>query len=98
MAAPDLLNDLLSSDPNEPATKGVVLLLRAEMKSEFKAVRSDLELVKQDVAVLKQDVAELKQDVAELKQDVAMIKTDIAGMKSAIDLVARQVATLVARA
>lgn len=53
------------------------------MKSEFKAIRSDLDQVKQDVSVLKQDMAE--------------VKGQLAGLGDSVDLIARQVATLVSR-
>lgn len=43
MSEIDLLNDLLNSNPNAPAAKGEILLLRLEMKSEFKSLRSELD-------------------------------------------------------
>jgi hypothetical protein len=42
MSETDMLHDLLTSDPNEPATKGHLLLFRAEVKSEFKTVRTEI--------------------------------------------------------
>ena len=38
----DLLDDLLSSNPNEPANKGIVLLLRTEIRSDFKSLRTEM--------------------------------------------------------
>ena len=43
MSQTDIINDLLTGHPNEPASNGVVLLLRAEMKSEFKTVHQKLD-------------------------------------------------------
>ena len=43
MSNSDLLNDLLDSDPNEAATKGIILILRAETRSEIKAMRTEFE-------------------------------------------------------
>ena len=42
MTEVDLLNDILSSNPNEPAPKGALLLLRTEMKAEFRSVKDKL--------------------------------------------------------
>ncbi len=63
MAETDILQDLLESNPNEPVSKGVVLLLRTEMKSEFRTLRQEmdqrfdrlehsLELIAQNVTTL----------------------------------------------
>ena len=43
MSQTDIIHDLLTSNPNEPASNGVVLLLRTEMNSEFKTARQKLE-------------------------------------------------------
>jgi predicted nuclease with TOPRIM domain len=43
MTETDILNELLTANPNEYATKGMLLLMRAEMKSEFKAVHTKLD-------------------------------------------------------
>jgi len=58
MAEIDLLSNLLSSNPNEPASKGEVLLLRAEMKYEFKTLRLGLD---QKFAGLDQRFAQIDQ-------------------------------------
>ena len=42
MAETDLLNDLLSTNPSSPATSGTVLLVRTEMKSEFKTLHTEM--------------------------------------------------------
>lgn len=83
MSQTDLLADLLSSNPNEPASKGIVLLLRTEMKSEFKAVRAD--------------IAELRAELGGVKSDVSTLKSDVAQIKNSLNLVAEQVAYLVSK-
>lgn len=83
MTEVDLLKDLMNSNPNEPAAKGTVLLLRAEMKSEFKTVREKLELHDRCFEHLNHEFKEVKHEIHTIK--------------NSLELVAQQVAILVAR-
>ncbi len=73
MTPSDLLQDLLSSNPNDPASKGSVLLIHAEMRSEFRSLRQDMD----------QRFGEVNQRLNRLE--------------SSVQLIAENVATLVAR-
>ena len=101
----DLLTDLLSTNPNEPATKAVVILLRAEMQSEFKLVRSEMnqmesrmmssmDLIARQVAKLTTDGDCLKSDVSVLKNDVNILKSDVGILKSDVSILKSDVEVL----
>lgn len=84
MSESDLLNDILSSNPNEPAAKGALLLLRTEMKSEFGEVGRRFDRVDQRL-----DRVEKRLD----EHDARFDRID-----RSLDLIAQQIGVLVARA
>jgi hypothetical protein len=57
MSHTDVLNVLLSSDPNEPAVKGELLLLRVEMKAGFRTLENRLENVEKDLGEVKEQLS-----------------------------------------
>ena len=69
----DILNDLLSSNPNEPASQGVILLLRAETKSEFKAMRAEIAQIDQKVGQLDAKVTHMGESVEMIAQQIAVL-------------------------
>ncbi len=83
----DFLDDLLTSHPNEPATKGVVLLLRSEMKSEFKTLR-------QEFGWLREEVGSLRQQMGSTDQRVSSLEVQFAQFQKSLELVATQVALI----
>ena len=83
MTETDLLNDILTSNPNEPAAKGAVLLLRTEMKSEFKTVG------------LKFDG--IDQKFERIDQRFERIENRLDHIDDSLELIAQQIAILVAR-
>ena len=90
MTEVDLLNDILTSNPNEPVAKGVVLLLRTEMKFEFKSVR--LKLEQHD-----QRFDQVDQRLEQIKEDFVGVRRQITDMNSSLEMIAQQIAVLVAR-
>ncbi len=56
VAEPDMLGDLLTSNPNEVAVKGLVFLLRTEMKQELKVMQSELTAIKARLSQLESGV------------------------------------------
>lgn len=68
-----LLNDLATSNPGEPATKGLVLLLRAEMKSEFKAVDLKFEQIDKRFEKIDGSLELLAQQVSVLSQQMSVL-------------------------
>ena len=66
MTEVDLINDILSSNPNEPAPKGALLLLRTEMKSEFRDVRTQFNEVHQQLGLINRSLDLIAQQVAVL--------------------------------
>ncbi len=69
----DFLDDLLTSNPNEGATKGLVLLLRTEMKSEFKALRADFQALGSEFQTLKAQVTRVEKSLDLVATQVALI-------------------------
>lgn len=104
----DLVNELLTTHPSEPVTSGVVLLLRAELKSEIKSLRMEMNQrfdlltgevtgMKSEVVGLKSEVVGLKSEVVGLKSEVAELKTGFLKLNDSLELIASNVALLLNR-
>lgn len=81
MSHSDLLGELLSGNPNAPATMGSLALLRMETQYEFRTLRSE--------------VGDIRTELGTVKADVATLKSDVATLKSSVDLIAQHVVFLV---
>jgi chromosome segregation ATPase len=111
MVEADILSDLISSNPNEPARNGALLLLRAEMKSEFKIIRSDLALLtgrmdgfesRMDGLGSRMDKLESRMDGLESRMDklesrMGRLESLMTSANASLELIAQQVAFLVSR-
>jgi predicted nuclease with TOPRIM domain len=86
MAETDLLGNLLSTNPDEPAKNGVVLLLR-EMKSEFKAFRGDF-------GRLEGRQSKLEDRMEALETRMSGLQDGINDIKKSLELIAQQVVRL----
>ena len=86
----DILSNLMNSDPNEPATRGELMLMRAETKSEFRTMGSRIDRVEQRLGVL-------EKDVGEMKVTIKQIQTTLDQVIGSINMIAEQVSVLVSR-
>lgn len=73
MSDTDLLNDLLMSDPNEPATKGLLLLMRAETKSEFKKVHIELKTIKSEIVDIHTKIDKMDRSIEFIAQQITKL-------------------------
>ena len=90
MSENELLNNLLSSNPNDPATNGVVLLLRAETKSEFKTMRLRFDKVESRL-----DKIENRLDKVEGRLD--KIETQVTIIAQQVGIITMKLDTLIDR-
>ena len=94
----DLVNELLTTHPAEPVTSGVVLLLRAELKSEIKSLRREMnqrfDALGFEITGMKSDISNLKSDITTMKSDIAELKSSFQKLNQSLELVAANVVLL----
>lgn len=84
MTEMDLLKNLMNTNPNEPATQGIVLLHRAETQSEFRIMRQKFEQVDRRFDQMDQRFDRMDQRLSSIE--------------NSLELLAQQMAILVSRA
>ena len=89
------LNDLASANPNQPATNGVVLLVRAELKSEIRSEVGSLRTeMNQRFSEVNQRFEMMDQKFEEMNRKLDDVKQTVSGLKNSVELIAQQMATL----
>jgi chromosome segregation ATPase len=78
----DIVSDLLSANPNEPASQGAVLLLRNEVRSDFKALRTEMD---QRFAHVDRTMTSISVQVATLVEQQVIIRADLANLNKRVD-------------
>ena len=105
-----ILSDLATTNPNQPATNGLVLLLRAETQSEFRTLRTEM---KTEFALVRSECkAEIRSEVGSLRTEMNQkfdevnqkfdevgrkfddVNLKLASLSNSVELIAQQTAAL----
>lgn len=86
----DVLELLLSSDPNGPAKNGAILLLRAETKSGFKAVHQKLDRMEQRLYGRNGDIPEIRKYLRAIIEQVAAVTEQGTSTAKRVDMLTEQ--------
>jgi hypothetical protein len=76
MTETDILNDLLTSNPNDSASKGIILLLRAEMKSEFRTTHTKFGIIETRLDQVEQRLDRIENSLELIAQNVSLLVQD----------------------
>ena len=97
MSQTDIINDLLTGHPNEPASNGVVLLLRAEMKSEFKTVHQKLDQHDARFDAVDKRFDEMDKQFVGIHKQLGGINEQIKSIHESVEMLAQQMAIVVTK-